>query len=55
MTNEEIVEELLHEAEELKLRKEVLELASKIREASPKMSFLDSLELAFGHLKNHVI
>jgi hypothetical protein len=55
MTNEEIAEEILHEAEELKLRKEVLDLALKIREASPKMSFLDSLELAFGHLKNHIV
>jgi|APGre2960657404_1045060.scaffolds.fasta_scaffold08008_2 hypothetical protein len=54
MTNEEIVEELLHEAEQLKLRIEVLDLATKIKEVSPNMSFLESLEHAMKHIKEHV-
>ena len=41
MTNEEILEEILHEAEELKIRFEVLELASKIKKMSPNMSLLE--------------
>jgi hypothetical protein len=51
MTNEEIVEEILHEAEELKVRREVLDLATKIKDTSPSMSFLESLEHALAHLK----
>lgn len=54
MTNEEIVEEILHEAEQLKLRKEVIDLAMKLIESSPNMSFLDSLELALKHIKEYV-
>ena len=53
MTNEEMVEELLIEADRLRLRKEVIELATKIKNASPKMTFLDSLELAMKHIKEH--
>ena len=53
MTSEKIIDELLHEAEELKIREEVLNLAKSLRETSPKMSLLESLELAFRHLKNH--
>lgn len=53
MTNEEMVEELLIEADRMKLRKEVIDLANKIKNASPKMSFLDSLELAIKHIKEH--
>lgn len=54
MTNEEIVEEILHEAEQLKLRKEVLDLAAKLKQTSPNMSFLDSLELALSHIKRNL-
>lgn len=54
MTNEEIAEEILHEAEELKIRVEVLELATKLRESSPKMSFLESLEKSITQLKNNL-
>lgn len=53
MTNEEMVEELLIEADRMKLRKEVIDLANKIKNASPKMSLLDSLELAIKHIKEH--
>ena len=51
MTNEEIVEEILRKAENLKIKEEVLELSRKLREAGPKMSLLESIELAFNHLK----
>lgn len=54
MTNEEIVEEILHEASELKIRVEVLDLAMKIRESSPGMSLLESLELSLNHFKNNI-
>lgn len=52
MTNEEIVEEILTEASELKIRQEVLELSKKLRDMNPKMPLLESIELAFKHLKN---
>jgi hypothetical protein len=52
MTNEEIVEEILLEASELKIREEVLNLSKKIRESNPKMTLLESIELSFRHLKN---
>ena len=54
MTNEEIVEEILHEAEELKLRREVIDLATKLKDTSPSMSFLESLEHALAHLKRNL-
>jgi hypothetical protein len=52
MTNEEIVEEILIEAAQLKIREEVLELSKKLRETNPRMTLLQSLELSFNHLKN---
>ena len=54
MTNEEMVEELLIEADRLRLRKEVLDLATKLKQTSPNMSFLDSLELALSHIKRNL-
>jgi hypothetical protein len=36
MTNEEIIDEILHEASELKVREQVLDLAKKIRDVNPK-------------------
>jgi len=52
MSNEEIIDEILHEASELKIREEVLNLSTKIRETNPKMTLLESIELSFKHLKN---
>jgi hypothetical protein len=52
MTSEELIDEILHEAAELKVREQVLELARKIRDVNPKMSLLESIELSFAHLKN---
>jgi hypothetical protein len=51
MTNEEIIDELLHEADSLKVREEVITLSSKLRDTSPRMTLLESLELALNHLK----
>ncbi len=51
MTNEEIIEEILYEASELKIREQVLDLSKKIRESNPKMTLLESIELSFNHLK----
>jgi hypothetical protein len=47
MTNEEIIEELLIEANELGIRKDVLELSKKILETNPKIDRVSSVELAF--------
>lgn len=53
MSNEEIIQEILHEAEELRIRHHVLDLSQKLRETNPKMSMLESMELALNHFKNH--
>jgi hypothetical protein len=52
MTSEELIDEILHEAAELKVREQVLELAKKLRDTNPKMTLLEALELSFTHLKN---
>jgi hypothetical protein len=52
MTNEEIIDEILHEAAELKVREQVLDLSRKLKELNPRMSLLESIELAFEHLKD---
>ena len=52
MTNEEIIDEILHEAAELKVREQVLDLSRKLKESNPRMTLLESIELAFKHLKD---
>lgn len=52
MSNEEIIEEILYESYELKIREQVLELSKKLRDLNPKMTLLESIELSFNHLKN---
>jgi len=52
MSNEEIIDEILHEASQLKIREQVLDLSKKFRDTNPKMSLLESIELSFQHLKN---
>jgi hypothetical protein len=52
MSNEEIIEEVLHEASDLKIREQVLDLSKKLRDSNPKMTLLESIELSFNHLKN---
>jgi hypothetical protein len=53
MSNEEIIQEILLEAEELRIRHHVLDLSQKLRETNPRMSMLESMELALNHFKNH--
>jgi hypothetical protein len=51
MTNEKIIEEILYEASDLKIREEVLNLSSKLRQLNPRMTLLESIELSFNHIK----
>ncbi len=50
MTNEEIVEEILHEAHKLGIHKEVLELASK----STQKREIDKVQEAFNILTSEI-
>jgi hypothetical protein len=52
MTNEEIIDEILHEASELKIREQVLDLSKKLRDLNPRMTLLESIELSFNTIKN---
>jgi hypothetical protein len=51
MTNEEIVEEILHEAHRLGIHKQVLELASK----SSKSLEIDKIQEAFDILSREIV
>ena len=51
MTNEEIVEEILHEAHRLGIHQEVLELASK----SPQKREIDKIQEAFNILSREFV
>ena len=53
MTSEKLIDEILHEAAELNLREQVLDLSKKIRESNPKMTLLEAIELSFSHLKKN--
>ncbi len=53
MTNEELVTELLYEAEELKLRDYVITLGSSILEKNPKMDRYEAYKLALDNAKLH--
>lgn len=54
MSNEEIIDEILHEAEELKIRSEVLALSTTLMDTNPRMARVDALELALNHFKNQL-
>jgi hypothetical protein len=53
MTNEEIIEEMLHEAEILKLREHVLDLTKKILDLNPKMERSEAIKLSLNNAKLH--
>lgn len=53
MTNEEYIDELLHEAEQLKVREYVLELSKTLQDTNPKMERSDSIRLALNNAKLH--
>jgi hypothetical protein len=53
MTNEEIIEELLFEAERLRLREEVLETTARILQLNPRMERIDAVKLSLDNAKLH--
>jgi hypothetical protein len=53
MSNEEILDELLHEAFQLKIRDQVLDLSRTLREKNSQMTMLESVELAMDHIKRN--
>jgi len=53
MTNEDLITELLYEAEELKLRDYVLELGKSILEKNPRMERYEAYKLALDNAKLH--
>jgi len=53
MTNEEIVEELLFEAEMLKLREEVLSTTARLLQLNPRMERFEAVKLALDNAKLH--
>jgi hypothetical protein len=53
MKNEELVKNLIKEAEELKIKENVLCTVEKLMELNPLMSKLDALKLALSNAKLH--
>lgn len=53
MTNEEYIDELLHEAEDLKLREHVLNACKNLLEINPKMERCEAIRLALENAKLH--
>jgi hypothetical protein len=53
MTNEEIIDEMLYEAEELRIREYVLDMSLKLQELNPQMDRFDSIKLAMENAKLH--
>ena len=54
MSNEEIVDELLHEAEGLKIRSEVIDLSKILMEKNPDMDRTEAIQKALNHLKLYI-
>ena len=53
MNNEELIEELLLEAETLRIREEVLNSMSKLLELNPKMERYEAARLSLDNVKLH--
>lgn len=53
MTNEDIIEELLFEAETLRIREEVLNTMGRLLELNPKMERFEAVKLALANAKLH--
>jgi hypothetical protein len=53
MSNEEIVDEILHEAAALKVREEVIDSANNLLEKNPMMEKVDAYDLALKNIKLH--
>jgi hypothetical protein len=53
MSNEEIIDELLHEAAKFRVREEVLESARILLDKNPKMERVEAVKLALDNIKLH--
>jgi len=53
MTNEDYIDELLIEAEALRLREYVIEMSLILREKNPRMDRCESIRLALENAKLH--
>lgn len=53
MNKEEKIKELLNEADDLKIKEDVLNLALLLQNINPKMEKTEAIQLALKHLKNH--
>lgn len=53
MNKEEKIKELLNEADDLKIKEDVLNLALLLQNINPKMEKPEAIQLALKHLKNH--
>lgn len=51
MTNEEFIEEILHESHSIGIKDDVMNLAKELRETNPKLNFHTSIELSYSKLK----
>jgi len=51
MTNEEHIEEILHESYSIGIRDNVMDFAKELRETNPKLNLHTSIELAYSKLK----
>lgn len=53
MTNEDIIEEMLFEAQSLKIREEVLNTMIRLLELNPRMERIEAVKLALDNAKLH--
>lgn len=53
MSNEEIIDEILHEAEELKLREYVIDMSKILLDRNEKMERVEAMRLALNNAKLH--
>lgn len=53
MSNEEIVDEMLYEAEALKVREYVLENSVRLMDLNPRMDRVDAIRLSLENAKLH--
>jgi len=53
MTNEEIIQEMLHEAEKLRLKEEVINTAERILQLNPRMERFEAVKFALDNAKLH--
>ena len=53
MSNEELIDEMLYEAEELKVREEVLDLSKRLLDLNPRMDRFEAIKFALDNAKLH--